>query len=516
MELLAHISARTSNKDDDRYRAQARNYIVFETAKRRKLSQFDEDGAVVTDGSSAGPSQGLEIRDFAYIDDTQLAISALESQIITSSLRKAARDDRSTQDYSPSKIRARLALPEILSQNVAQTKPATESTEASTQKLDHSQLSETDLSLEIPRRKDDSTDHGTTRAATVQQEASLPSADAPQVPSTLNHGGDSSSWSDEAIVAELPSTYSISEETSKGSNGPHSHSPDRFKTPIRPRQMFDFLPRRPETSPQSISKRPYPEHTSRPPMRLSSRSPRMLPPIFPAGPQEPSHPDVLPELSLAPADDLSPKEIAPQATIPSHGPRSEETFVHADQASGKSTVSDLAPLTTFILPPPPPPSIMPEPSTFVTSNLQKMKDDVRLADRYAPKHVLRDIRPRERGYWRFEPMGPQWTVQLEQEFWDFMTRVIEGGNVGWGIWCARIPSTDDVDGVTQISDEPERLGQVRVFCWGEVVEHVYLLLYVASRSKVRKGNPVWCDASGEVVIRARDDDQTLRASLGKV
>jgi len=40
-----------------------------------------------------------------------------------------------------------------------------------------------------------------------------------------------------------------------------------------------------------------------------------------------------------------------------------------------------------------------------------------------------------------------------------------------------------------------------VFCWGEIVEHVYLLLYVASKSKIKKIGAVWIDAGGDDVVR---------------
>jgi hypothetical protein len=52
--------------------------------------------------------------------------------------------------------------------------------------------------------------------------------------------------------------------------------------------------------------------------------------------------------------------------------------------------------------------------------------------------------------------------------------------------------------------------EVRVFCWGEVVRHVYLMLYVASKSKVRKLGLKWIDAEGEVVVQMRGPDNDSR------
>ena len=54
--------------------------------------------------------------------------------------------------------------------------------------------------------------------------------------------------------------------------------------------------------------------------------------------------------------------------------------------------------------------------------------------------------------------------------------------------------------------EPASSLRVRVFCWGEVVKHVYLMLYVASKSKVRKLGLKWEDAGGEIVVRMRGED----------
>ena len=38
------------------------------------------------------------------------------------------------------------------------------------------------------------------------------------------------------------------------------------------------------------------------------------------------------------------------------------------------------------------------------------------------------------------------------------------------------------------------------------MKHVYLMLYVASKSKVRKLGLKWEDAGGEVVVRMRGED----------
>lgn len=85
--------------------------------------------------------------------------------------------------------------------------------------------------------------------------------------------------------------------------------------------------------------------------------------------------------------------------------------------------------------------------------------------------------------------------------------MVGSGSLGWGVWVCRGECAEETQEVGPDGAEREtfesmgRLGPVRVFCWGEVVEHVYLLLYVASRSKIRKLKLIWVDAEEKVVIR---------------
>lgn len=46
-----------------------------------------------------------------------------------------------------------------------------------------------------------------------------------------------------------------------------------------------------------------------------------------------------------------------------------------------------------------------------------------------------------------------------------------------------------------------RLGTIRFYHFGGVAVHIYLLLFITSKSRVRKCGVEWVDAGGEVVIR---------------
>ena len=66
------------------------------------------------------------------------------------------------------------------------------------------------------------------------------------------------------------------------------------------------------------------------------------------------------------------------------------------------------------------------------------------------------------------------------------------GKAGWGVWCAReVVGEEGKGGVGEVW---------RVYCWGEVVREVYLLLYLASKRKVRGMGMRWVDAEGKEVV----------------
>ncbi|KAG8631907.1 hypothetical protein KVT40_001047 [Elsinoe batatas] len=505
MEILAHISAKTSNQNDQQYRRQARGYIAFESNKRQRLSYPQSSS------ESAGSSQGLDVRDFAYIDDTQLAISALESQIITSSLQRALQDSEGSHGVSqplssPSKADAPACHGrDERPNNHAFRSP--NSTEVSTQRLVHEVHSQTDLSIEVPRQISHSSEVPGIKAATGAQEAGDLPDPAPQTGPTTHpaHRG-SNSWSDDGVPVELPSTYSISDGTSKGSNTNQSHSLEPLRTPVRSRRKQILF-----KTPEQLGKKPM-----RPPSTLGSISPEVvratpskpMPPKFPisersglgVSPQERS--DFSAACGTSKQAQIQPQTYNRARTV------NKSSQIWNGSASIPQTAEALPPLSLSIMPPPASVSTQPEPSTFITPNFRTMKGNEDIKDRYAPKHVTRAIRPRERGYWIFTP---QWTPQIERYFWTFMSQVIEVGNAGWGVWCVRTPE----QAVDEEGRPVERLGQVRVFCWGEVIEHVYLMLYISSRNHIRKANPVWCDASGKVVIRIKDGDPDSRMSLEK-
>ena len=155
------------------------------------------------------------------------------------------------------------------------------------------------------------------------------------------------------------------------------------------------------------------------------------------------------------------------------------------------------------------------------------------------KRQTRPLRTFERGYWHLDPSP--WPPALQSEFWIYLGRVIRAGRAGWGVWCVRqchsrqhrddnddeksfhstfsmssaatinerngksMPCSDSVPATATAitADGPQfsSLGPLKIFCWGETVPHIYLLLYVASRRALRNIEARWIDVKGEVVVR---------------
>ena len=76
-------------------------------------------------------------------------------------------------------------------------------------------------------------------------------------------------------------------------------------------------------------------------------------------------------------------------------------------------------------------------------------------------------------------------VQESRAGWDAALVLEEGGSGPWG---------EVVEG-----EEGEGL-VVKVFGWGEVVGHLWLILWVASQRKITGVGATWRDYSGEVIV----------------
>jgi hypothetical protein len=180
--------------------------------------------------------------------------------------------------------------------------------------------------------------------------------------------------------------------------------------------------------------------------------------------------------------------------------------------------ASIATLSTshFTIAPSPPVSIAPGPAhpsatiTHITPALQHLHDKFALVQppRYAPLSQSRPLRPLERGYWYMPASSTTvlWNMELVQDLWTWLEEFIASGQAGWGIMLARVPANCSTGNAIAEADRSGEGGQelrqdLRLYCWGEVVEHIYDLLFVASRSKVKKAGLRWIDGAGAVVVQ---------------
>ncbi|KAF2030012.1 hypothetical protein EK21DRAFT_66474 [Setomelanomma holmii] len=101
------------------------------------------------------------------------------------------------------------------------------------------------------------------------------------------------------------------------------------------------------------------------------------------------------------------------------------------------------------------------------------------AKRRAPKHD-------DRGYWMVDCSG--WPTSLQHEFWTALCENVASGRLGWGTTLHRENSSSD------------SLGVVRLYSWAEVVEHMWLLLWLCSRGHIAGSSSRWIDADGKAVF----------------
>ncbi|KAF7543076.1 hypothetical protein G7046_g10064 [Stylonectria norvegica] len=133
-----------------------------------------------------------------------------------------------------------------------------------------------------------------------------------------------------------------------------------------------------------------------------------------------------------------------------------------------------------IRPPSPPVGVADiEPSDLISEKLAKLARD--LSSRYRPESK-RPVDPFERGYWLLDCRT--WSLEVRFDTWVFLNNYLRSGLAGWGTWCRR--------------DKPH--DWIRLYCWGHVTKHTYLLLYLASGRQLKMTGAGWYGADGEVVL----------------
>ncbi|KAF2847861.1 hypothetical protein T440DRAFT_183669 [Plenodomus tracheiphilus IPT5] len=114
--------------------------------------------------------------------------------------------------------------------------------------------------------------------------------------------------------------------------------------------------------------------------------------------------------------------------------------------------------------------------------------------------VRRKYKPKDddRGYWAVNCTS--WPVKAQLGIWSSLQDYLVNGELGWGITIHRDPKSSD------------ELGEIRLYCWAEVAEHMWLQLWLSSGGYISFLN--WLDANGHVTLQAKLKPKASGAGIG--
>lgn len=210
------------------------------------------------------------------------------------------------------------------------------------------------------------------------------------------------------------------------------------------------------------------------------------------------------------------------------------------------------------LQPPPPPISTATFTTHITPTLAMLTERLKPTRTYKPTHQARELDKLERGYWMVHiniipeptparaqqqegelpmtkessgsgsgtgigasagsvptPNPKTWSEADFSRFWTFLSDFItKDARAGWGVWCIldRVESHQtktNTDTYTNPMTTPDTFTAddslvpvlLKVYAWGEVAMHIYLVLYLASDRRVRSMGLRWMDSWEKVVIQ---------------
>ncbi|KAF6236625.1 hypothetical protein HO173_005406 [Letharia columbiana] len=313
-------------------------------------------------------------------------------------------------------------------------------------------------------------------------------------------------------TAPTPSTSSqaprLRRSQSDSWHTPPSVIPDSQPTPpsLGPPEISSspYLKRPFASSSPSPTRRASPPTAKRPRLQVPSSPPSEDPPVEARPPATApfSSPPSTKRPRLEVPSSPPPENPAVAARSPAFAPSSSSPS--ADDPPGSPPPPHDTPRTLEIHPPRPKPSNSAF-ETHLTYSLTNIATRLPLADFFQPVKSTRTPRVLERGHW-LVPIN-RWDEKLKRDFWDYLTTFVGRGQAGWGTWC--VWETQEPirakDGDKE-NQTPQRREVVKVYCWGEVVGEIWLLLFIASTRNVKRIGAQWVDAGGVAVVFMKDDE----------
>ncbi|KAF2681851.1 hypothetical protein K458DRAFT_420227 [Lentithecium fluviatile CBS 122367] len=138
---------------------------------------------------------------------------------------------------------------------------------------------------------------------------------------------------------------------------------------------------------------------------------------------------------------------------------------------------------------PPPPTVTVQAPGKLPSQITRYLGTLKEQNpsRFKPSGKFRALDQDERGHWAVDSSA--WPYSLQSRFWTSLAEHVGSGKLGWGVTLHRDAS------------HPRELGLIRLYCWGEIVEHIWLALWLCSEGKISNSGPKWIDAEDHVVIQ---------------
>jgi hypothetical protein len=483
VEILVHKTAPSRGPDDARYRTLAQAYLDFKPASRRQL----QEGEVLENVGINVDSQLQE----------ELLLSTQEERESKASYRPEGDEEETpasetsfeysfTNRFGAGAGRA-IESP-ILSFNSAIDNadspvfrwPANRKDEGSDIIGQQSQIPNSAGSWNTPRSVIADSQPEFNRALTV---FSSPTRVLELYLQKLESSGEKSSAETRSIELEgkgsserLSSSRSIQTSSSPHAGPPSSPSPVKSLRvePQRIHQQLTHPPVLPSTQDPDIGlKRKWPESSSDD-THISSSAPTKL--------------AIGSSISLPPQSTLPSKRQRTEQVSPSEGNKSDSVSSNKTTEAATSSPTNTAvssPWSQSIEIRPRPPKTSSGDLTaemLITDTLRQLAKKMSLSFFFRPHLQTRELRPMERGYWLVS--CESWNEGLRGRCWNCLGNYIGKDLLGWGVWCVR----------------DENYGTLRVYCWGIVVGHIYLLLYMASEGKIKGKGACWIGGDGQTII----------------
>ena len=246
-----------------------------------------------------------------------------------------------------------------------------------------------------------------------------------------------------------------------------------------------------------------------------------------------------PQSSMYQRASPNPKRRRQQTSSPAQGPRtSVATDVRSSQPSQKdfalvihsssqyTTPSKSSNVKTIhsVAAPPPPVDITPF-RTHITRDLDVLAAGMEksmkkaIAAEFSDKQEYppsRTLRVHERGHWNVHI--DSFPPELKEHMWLFLESVVTSGRAGFNILlvveerehfprpnqqATRTRLSVDRSKVHPKSNNRKKEEVLKLYCWGEVVVHMWIMLFIATKRQIKGLRAQWIDAAGEVVVQMK-------------